>query len=95
MAAGAFSKSEYQPGTRLPLRERVTADLDQAFTDPEIAAAEDISVGCQEGAEDASFQSILRELAYAEMVRRGLADSDAGRTVPDAEFRRRISSWQT
>ena len=45
--------------------------------------------------EDASFQLILRELAYAEMVRRGLADSDAGRTVPDAEFRRRISSWQT
>jgi predicted transcriptional regulator len=45
--------------------------------------------------EDASFQSILRELAYAEMVRRGLVDSDAGRTVPDAELRRRISSWRT
>ena len=45
--------------------------------------------------EDASFQLILRELAYAELVRRGLADSDAGRTIADAEFRRRISSWQT
>ncbi|MDV6028771.1 hypothetical protein [Planctomycetes bacterium TBK1r] len=43
---------------------------------------------------DASFQSILRELAYAEMVRRGLADSDADRTVSSAELRERIDSWQ-
>lgn len=43
---------------------------------------------------DASFQSILRELAYAEMVRRGLADSDANRTVSNAELRQRIDSWQ-
>lgn len=44
---------------------------------------------------DATFQSILRELAYADMVRRGVADSDSGRTLPDDEFRRRINSWQT
>ena len=43
---------------------------------------------------DASFQSILRELAYAEMVRRGLADNDANRTVSSAELRKRIDSWQ-
>ncbi len=45
--------------------------------------------------DDATFQAILRELAYAEIVRRGLADSDAGRTIPDDELRRRIHSWQT
>ncbi|OYP32209.1 hypothetical protein [Rhodopirellula sp. MGV] len=43
---------------------------------------------------DASFQAILRELAYAEMVRRGLADNDSGRTVSNAEIRQRISTWQ-
>jgi len=43
---------------------------------------------------DASFQSILRELAYAEMVRRGLADSDSGRVVSNTELRDRISTWQ-
>ncbi|MEM6692183.1 MAG: hypothetical protein AAF664_22330 [Planctomycetota bacterium] len=45
--------------------------------------------------EDASLQAIPRELAYAEMVRRGLADSDARRAVSGADFRRRISSWRT
>ncbi len=43
---------------------------------------------------DASFQSILRELAYAEMVRRGLADSEAERTISNTELRQRISKWQ-
>jgi predicted transcriptional regulator len=43
---------------------------------------------------DASFQSIIRELAYAELVRRGLADCDAGRTISDDELRRRMSLWQ-
>ena len=31
--------------------------------------------------EDSSYDEILRELALARMVERGLADSDAGRTV--------------
>lgn len=42
--------------------------------------------------DDSSFDEILRELAYARMVQRGLADSDAGRTITDAEMRSRIES---
>lgn len=44
--------------------------------------------------EDSTYDEILRELAYARMVRRGLDDSDAGRTVSDDEVRRKIESWQ-
>jgi len=44
--------------------------------------------------EDSSYDEILRELAYARMVQRGLSDSDAGRTVTDTEVRKRIESWQ-
>ncbi|MCA9062601.1 MAG: hypothetical protein KDA96_06065 [Planctomycetaceae bacterium] len=44
--------------------------------------------------EDSSYDEILRELAYARMVQRGLADSDEGRTVSDSEIRQRIESWQ-
>ena len=34
--------------------------------------------------EDASFEEILRELAFVRMVERGLADSDAGRSWASA-----------
>jgi len=33
--------------------------------------------------DDSSYDEILRELAFARMVQRGLADSDAGRTLSD------------
>ena len=44
--------------------------------------------------EDSTYDEILRELAYARMVQRGLDDADAGRTVPDSDVRRKIESWQ-
>ena len=44
--------------------------------------------------EDSSYDEILRELAYARMVQRGLADSDDGRTLSNAEVLERIESWQ-
>jgi len=44
--------------------------------------------------EDSSYEEILRELALARMIERGLADSDARRTVDDAEMERRIRSWR-
>ena len=31
--------------------------------------------------DDSSYEEILRELVYARMVQRGLADSDAGHTI--------------
>jgi len=44
--------------------------------------------------DDSSYDEILRELALARVVDRGLADSDAGRVVSDAEVKQRIESWR-
>ena len=44
--------------------------------------------------DDSTYDEILRELAYARMVQRGLDDADAGRTVSDVDVRRNIDSWQ-
>ena len=44
--------------------------------------------------DDSSFDEILRELALARMVRRGLDDSDAGRTISDSDIEKNVASWQ-
>jgi len=44
--------------------------------------------------DDSSYDEILRELAFARMVQRGLADSDAGRTLSDEDVKRKIDAWQ-
>ena len=44
--------------------------------------------------DDSSYEEILRELAFALMVDRGLEDSRAGRTVSNEEMARRIRTWQ-
>jgi predicted transcriptional regulator len=44
--------------------------------------------------DDSSVDEILRELACAAMVERGVADSDAGRTITNEELARRIESWR-
>jgi predicted transcriptional regulator len=43
--------------------------------------------------DDHSYDEVLRELAYAGMVGRGLEDSEQGRTVSNEEVRRKIDSW--
>ena len=43
---------------------------------------------------DSSSEEIVRELAFHVMVQRGLADSKAGRTIPNEEMGRRIRQWQ-
>lgn len=45
--------------------------------------------------EDSTSEEIVRELAFHVMVQRGLADSDAGRTVSNDEMKHRIRSWQS
>ncbi len=42
---------------------------------------------------DIAYDDILRELALARMIDRGLEDSRAGRTVSNTEAKRRIDSW--
>lgn len=45
--------------------------------------------------EDASYEEILRELAFERMVERGLADIRAGRTLTHEEALRRMRSWRS
>ena len=44
--------------------------------------------------EDSAREEIVRELAFHVMVERGLADSDAKRTISNEEMGRRIRTWQ-
>jgi predicted transcriptional regulator len=44
--------------------------------------------------DDASYEEIMRELAFERMVDRGLADARAGRSVSHDEAMRRIRSWR-
>ncbi len=44
--------------------------------------------------DDSTFEEILRELAFARMVQRGLNDSDAGRVISDDEMKKKIDSWR-
>jgi hypothetical protein len=44
--------------------------------------------------DDSSYDELLRELAFARMVDRGLADADAGRTVSHDTMKRTIESWR-
>ncbi len=47
----------------------------------------------QEQPDDSSYDEILRELAFARMIERGLADSQAGHTISDEDMSRRIRTW--
>jgi predicted transcriptional regulator len=56
-------------------------------------AKEQIQQIVRQQPDDSSYDEILRELAFARMVQRGLEDSRAGRTVPHDEMGRRIRTW--
>ena len=43
--------------------------------------------------DDASYEEIVRELAFERMVERGLKDAREGRVVSNDEMRRRIATW--
>lgn len=44
--------------------------------------------------EDASYEDIMRELAFDRMIGRGLEDSRSGRTIANDEMGRRIRKWR-
>jgi hypothetical protein len=57
-------------------------------------AKEELTRLIQGQPEDSSREEIVRELAFHVMVERGIADSDAKRTISNEEMGRRIRSWQ-
>ena len=48
----------------------------------------------QEQPEDSSYEEILRELAFEQMIERGLRDSREGKIISNDEMQRRMSAWQ-
>ncbi len=48
----------------------------------------------KEQPDDSTFEELLRELAFARMVERGLGDSEAGRTITSKELKRRMAKWR-
>ena len=58
------------------------------------SAKEQIARILQEQPDDSSYDEILRELAFARMIERGLADSQGGRTIGGEEMSRRIKTWR-
>jgi len=44
--------------------------------------------------EDASYEEIVREIAFERMVERGLIDVRAGRSIGHDEALRKIRSWR-
>ncbi|EKD36725.1 MAG: hypothetical protein ACD_75C01394G0004 [uncultured bacterium] len=44
--------------------------------------------------DDATYDEIMRELAFAKMVDRGLEDVRAGRIISNDEMAERIRAWQ-
>jgi predicted transcriptional regulator len=45
--------------------------------------------------DDSSYDEILRGLAFARMAKRGLQNSDAGRTISDDEMKGKVDSWRS
>ena len=43
--------------------------------------------------DDASYEEIMRELAFERMVSRGMEDACAGRVIRNEEMERRIKQW--
>lgn len=59
-----------------------------------MTAKEQIAAILADQPDDSSYEELLRELIFGQMIDRGLADSDAGRTVSHQEMEAQISSWE-
>ena len=59
-----------------------------------LAVKEKMTKVIQEQPEDSTYDEILRELAFARMIDRGLKDSRSGNVISDEEMGHRIRTWQ-
>lgn len=44
--------------------------------------------------EDASYEEVMRELAFERMIERGMEDSRNGRVISNDDMEHRIRAWQ-
>ncbi len=59
-----------------------------------MTAKEEMKAVIEAQPEDATYDEILRELAFRRMVDRGVTDVRQGRTIPNEEMGRRIRQWR-
>jgi len=45
--------------------------------------------------EDATYEEIVRELAFEKMIKRGLDDARSGQVISNKEMSHRIRTWQS
>jgi predicted transcriptional regulator len=57
-------------------------------------AKEKMTEVIQSQPDDASYEEIMRELAFEKMIDRGLDDMRQGRMLPDEEMKKRMRTWQ-
>ena len=57
------------------------------------SAKEQVVKIVQEQPDNSSFDEIIRELAFARMVERSLANSEADRTISNEDMNRRLRTW--
>ncbi len=58
------------------------------------SAKEQMAKIIQEQPDDSSYDEVLRELAFARMIERGLEDSQANRIISNNEMKHRIMTWR-
>lgn len=61
---------------------------------PMSSAKEQMTKIIQQQPDDSTYDEILRELAFARMVERGLKDSRDNRKISNEEMQHRIKTWQ-
>jgi hypothetical protein len=59
-----------------------------------LSAKEQMAKIIQEQPDDSSYDEVLRELAFARMIDRGLEDSQGNRTNSNDEMKHRIKTWR-
>ena len=59
-----------------------------------MTAKEEMRAVIEAQPDDATYDEILRELAFRRMVDRGLTDAREGRTIPNEEMGQRIRQWR-
>jgi hypothetical protein len=58
------------------------------------SAKEQMTKIIQQQPDDSSYDEILRELAFARMIERGLKDSKENRKISNEDMQHRIKTWQ-
>ena len=58
------------------------------------SAKEQMAKIIQEQPDDSSYDEVLRELAFARMIERGLKDSEENRTISNEQMKHRIKAWR-